>query len=604
MRVSIINRPQHDQPTHPNPTSQDSFTTTDDEPVSPIDGQRFGSQQKAFFYHRPSSNSMTNRHRLSILKPKFTENMYLLYIDPSDLTSMSVYETVQNLLSAHEYRIVSDPLLPRDVNMLQCLLDPVDRPSLCRNANTVLSKEDLACITQGNTHILSQLLSGDSGLAHLNFPILVCPITSTLIIGNKIDEIRSLLREQGWKVQDRDSTSLSNQYSQSSSVTSPCPTLARLDSFKSTITGNISIHSVAKTSMVSKVKYIIYCDISDADSNDMCDMIADAVPSEQYKIIVGPLDQREIKMMQHNMSESERHTLCKNFDTVIPSTDLQKIRQGDVNILAALLSGQNGLAHLARPIVVCPINGSIVVGKNFDQLNEILCNDGWAKDEVNTVQVQSRRSVQQTILGLRQTVLTSPVSENNTVSASGTPTGMPRLRGTASKLSISPSSPVSETSLPPPLESVQPKPKVLAPNIPLPRKSKYLYFHNEADPKSQLMLDILHSKTVHADIEIMPKELTSKEIRPLLHLLDPKEYLTLLTRTDILTSEELARVRAGNPEDLVRVLTGPLGSENLTKPIIICPLIGTILIGFKPNELDNITSENAWGTGDIWDRYK
>ncbi|KAH9265766.1 hypothetical protein BASA84_001468, partial [Batrachochytrium salamandrivorans] len=108
------------------------------------------------------------------------------------------------------------------------------------------------------------------------------------------------------------------------------------------------------------------------------DYIIDHLHHSHYHLHDGPLDASQIRTLQNQLDEPrERLQLLTNAATVLTAAEIMCIESGDMDILANKLSGEAGLDLLARPIVSCPIAGTIVIGANILALEALLSNGGW-----------------------------------------------------------------------------------------------------------------------------------------------------------------------------------------------------------------------------------
>ncbi|KAI8924835.1 hypothetical protein BC831DRAFT_463380 [Entophlyctis helioformis] len=538
-------------------------------------------------------------------RPKFTENRYTIYADPAEsAASASVVDVVKCLVEAGEYRLVSSALTPSDVNALVNLLDPTDRHRLAREYRTVFSEDELAKIRRGNTALLVEKLGGEAGLKVLARPIVVCPLAGTIVIGNQVEEIRNMLRESGWEggrgsvvatgmpldpsagiSSGMGFSSLNASVSARASAASAASSSANTASARASgaehgstnraviLPSNMSVHAVNASSSFSassgggKPKYIVYHDPQDPESAAIFSMITSKVPPNLYKVVSGPLDRREIKTIQYNLEPGERATLCRHADKLLTANEQLRIRQDDVEILSAKLSGPAGLQHLCRPIVVCPVAGTIVIGNKPDKVSQILEEDGWHSSLTSTVTVNVQRtsmSLHHMALGIRRSL-----SRNSN-----------QIRRSPSVASATSVASVATTGT---TGSVGPK-------------SKYTFVHDPANPHSVMLLEQVRTRAgTTAEVQVVTGPLTPKDIKPMLHLIEPRNHLSLLVKHDVLSAADQAKVKSGRPDVLVAAVTGESGLANLVRPILMCPLLGTIMVGYRPDEIDAVMSDDVWG---------
>ncbi|KAL2912494.1 hypothetical protein HK105_207983 [Polyrhizophydium stewartii] len=515
------------------------------------------------------------RHASYVPKQHHGQDRYTLFADPAEKASASVIEIVKDLLSADEYRINLGPLERREVVMLQTLIDPAERYRLCSDSKAVIPQDALDRIDRGDTDVLADLLAGPAGLARLARPLLVCWVTGTVVVGNHVDEVRSMLREHGWDAEI-----------QSAHDNASIHSVARSDHHSVS-----SIHSASHAAQHSsqhaaaRAKFTLYHDPEDQDSIAVYEILATKLAAGTFRVITGPLDKREIKAIQNNLDASERLGLCRAPESLLTPAEIQRVKQDDLEVLSGKLAGPEGSAHLMRPLLACPVAGTLVIGNKQADIQQMIGEDGWNSASVSTVNLNVQRTASQTLAELRKTVLQSRGTVRGRTGVSSSLSSLPGSTGAQAGGHTSGQRGSATNSA-----------RASAHNIGA-SKAKYTVYHNPDDPKSNEMLGLLRERASAAEITVVTGPLTAKEIKPLLHLLEPKHYTTLLARHEALSADDLAKVRAGKTDALIAALSSDAGLANMARPIIVCPLLGAILVGHKPSQIEEVLGDEAWGTG-------
>nr|KAJ3418252.1 hypothetical protein HK105_000139 [Polyrhizophydium stewartii] len=506
------------------------------------------------------------RHASYVPKQHHGQDRYTLFADPAEKASASVIEIVKDLLSADEYRINLGPLERREVVMLQTLIDPAERYRLCSDSKAVIPQDALDRIDRGDTDVLADLLAGPAGLARLARPLLVCWVTGTVVVGNHVDEVRSMLREHGWDAEI-----------QSAHDNASIHSVARSDHHSVS-----SIHSASHAAQHSsqhaaaRAKFTLYHDPEDQDSIAVYEILATKLAAGTFRVITGPLDKREIKAIQNNLDASERLGLCRAPESLLTPAEIQRVKQDDLEVLSGKLAGPEGSAHLMRPLLACPVAGTLVIGNKQADIQQMIGEDGWNSASVSTVNLNVQRTASQTLAELRKTVLQSRGTVRGRTGVSSSLSSLPGSTGAQAGGHTSGQRGSATNSA-----------RASAHNIGA-SKAKYTVYHNPDDPKSNEMLGLLRERASAAEITVVTGPLTAKEIKPLLHLLEPKHYTTLLARHEALSADDLAKVRAGKTDALIAALSSDAGLANMARPIIVCPLLGAILVGHKPSQIEEI----------------
>eukprot|EP00842_Homolaphlyctis_polyrhiza_P006995 jgi/Hompol1/885/HPOL_004019-RA len=503
------------------------------------------------------------------------QDRYVLYVDPNDKASASMIDIVKCLVPSSQYRIVSGPLTEREINTLQYMLDPLDRVKLCHRYKTELTEDERAKISRDDTKVLNKKLSGEEVPAANNAP----PTT----------------------------------------------------------------------------KYLLYHDPQDEQSVAMCELVASYIPASHYKVIDGPLDKREIKSLQNYLEAGERIKLCKHPE-LISAKDLQRIKKDKLDILENMLAGPDGLKELVRPIMVCPIEvlvlldslGAVVIGADHDKILKLIMNDGWHSNSDKTVNVQpAQTSTIRALIELKKNMN----SRQSDIGLEAMPEHAPAVTttkrtsiGSAMLGSLSasfnmgrksargsvPDSPGAGSIKPPSVASFQQTSTLTTKS-----KTKYTVFHDPTSHTSELMLNLLYERAPDSEVTVITTQLTAKDIKPLLYLLEPKEYLNLLSRHSLLTADDIAKIKSGQKSELLinllvlqylethaqtaecrivsRLLTaaeikrvedgdisvlaaklsGQEGAAFLARPVLCCPLTGNCIIGAKMDEIADLFKDGG-----------
>jgi arsenate reductase-like glutaredoxin family protein len=119
----------------------------------------------------------------------------------------------------------------------------------------------------------------------------------------------------------------------------------------------------------TNAKFTLFHDPNKEDSNKVAQLVRSMLPEEEYEIVTRPLQEHELKRMMHLMDEHQWDQLCNQS---LDPKELHQLNKGDMSILIKKLTGERGLAALARPILICPIYGSIVIGYDQDGVTETL----------------------------------------------------------------------------------------------------------------------------------------------------------------------------------------------------------------------------------------